>query len=311
MRSGDCRKDEEAIILDPAPRDGTGIKGVSGDLVSKVDSGAAYRVVSGSGYAEMPAKDNNMKEDNSAAFRVVAAYGDDFNSGYSLMPAKDNISFCIDSQNASFVHSSSCFGVSPAGNVLSKKDGLLASHANVQAKLMGHDLLGCVSSSIEDSREASQIGKVLGVRISVPYNDIDHVIDSGGVANNAEYGQGRSYVIHDGYGLHAPTAMGEHTEQPALSPYGDIPESINSGLDGIAQSIMNRETMIVQDSDLENLRISPGQRSTDVDLDGVIKSSVREAFPPLVVGLKHAIDGNIGSQPIVGSGKGKEVDVTP
>ncbi|KAL4201318.1 hypothetical protein AMTRI_Chr02g215430 [Amborella trichopoda] len=251
MRYGDCRKDEEAMILDPAPRDGTSIKGVSGDLVSKVDSGAAYRVVSGSGFAEMHAKDNNMKEDNGAAFRVLSAYGCD--SGYSLMPVKDNISFCIDLQNASSVHSISCFDVFPAPKFLSKKDGLLASHGNVQAKVMGHNLLGCVSSSTEDSREAAHIGKVLGVRSSAPCNDINHVIDSGGVANDAEYGQSLSYVYRDGYGLHAPTAVGEHADQ----------------------------------------------------------SPVREAFLPLVVGSKHTIDGNIGSQPIAGSGKGKEVDATP
>ncbi|KAL4179167.1 hypothetical protein AMTRI_Chr13g118720 [Amborella trichopoda] len=249
MRSGDCRKDEEAMILDPAPRDGTGIKGVSGDLVSKVDSGAPYRVVSRSRYAEMHAKDNNMKEDNGAAFHVVSAYGGDFNSGYSRMLEKDNISFCIDLQNASSVHSSSCLGVSPAGNVLSKKDGLLASHGNV-----------------------------FGVRSSAPCNDIDHVIDSGGLANDAAYGQGLSYVIRDGYGLHAPTIVGEHADQPALSPCGDIPRSINSGLD---------------DSGIENLCMGPGPRSTVVDLDGVIRSSVRDAFPPLVVGSKHTIDGNI------------------
>ncbi|KAL4201319.1 hypothetical protein AMTRI_Chr02g215440 [Amborella trichopoda] len=221
MRYGDCRKDEEDMFLDPAPREGTGIKGVSGDLVSKVDSGAAYRVVSGSGFAKMPAKDTNMKDDNGAAFRVVSAYGSD--SGYSLMPVKDNISFCIDLQNASSMHSSSCFS-----------DGLLASHGNVQAKFMGHNLLGCVSSSTEDSREPAHIGNVLGVRSSAPCNDIDHVIDSGG-------------------------------------------------------------TMIVQDSGLQNLRMGPGPRSTVVDLDGVIRSPVREAFPPLVDGSKHTIDGNIGS----------------
>ncbi|KAL4189338.1 hypothetical protein AMTRI_Chr08g164950 [Amborella trichopoda] len=279
MRSGDCKKDEETIILDPAPQDGTGIKGVSGDLVSKVDSSAAYRVVSGSGYAEMPAKDNNMKEDNdAAAFRVVSTYGGDFISGCSLMPAKDNISFCIDLQNASSVHSSSCLSVSPAGIVLSKKDGLLASHGNV---------------STEASHETAHFGKVLGVQCSAPRNDIDHVIDSGGVANDAEYGQGLSYVICDGYGLHAPTVVGEHSDQPAHSPCGDIP------------SVMNQETMI------ENLHMGPSPRSTDVDLDGVIRSPVREAFPPLVVGSKHTIDGNIGSQPIAGSGNGKVIDVTP
>ncbi|KAL4190904.1 hypothetical protein AMTRI_Chr07g78170 [Amborella trichopoda] len=301
MRSRDCRKDEKAMILDPAPRDGTGIKGVFGDLVSKVDFGAAYRVVSGSGYAKMPTKDNNM-EDNGAAFHVVSAYGGDFISGYSLIPVYDNISFCIDLQNASSMHSSSCFGVVPAGIVLSKKDGFLASHGNVQAKVMGHNLLGCVSSSTEDSREAAHIGKVLGVRSSAPCNDIDLVIDSGGVANDAEYGQGLSYVIRDGYGLHAPMVVGEHADQPGLSPCGDIPRSINSGLDGTTQSIMNLETMI------ENLRMGPGPRSIAVDLDGVIRSP---AFPPLVVGSKHTIDGNIGSQPIAGFGKGKEMDVTP
>ncbi|KAL4185258.1 hypothetical protein AMTRI_Chr10g5000 [Amborella trichopoda] len=221
MRSGYCRKDEEAMILDPAPRDGIGIKGVSGDLVSKVDSGAAYRVVSGSGYAEMLAKDNNMKEGNGAAFCVISAYGGDFISGYSLMHAKDNISFCIDLQNASPVYSSSCFGVSPAGIILSKKYGLLASHGNVQAKVMGHNLLG-----------SAHIGKVLGVRSFAPCNDIDH------------YGPGLSYVIRDGYVLNARTVVGEHADQLALSPCGDIPRSINSGLDGTAQSIMNRETMI-------------------------------------------------------------------
>ncbi|KAL4192755.1 hypothetical protein AMTRI_Chr06g195890 [Amborella trichopoda] len=270
------------MILDPAPWDRIGINGVSCDLVSKVDSGAAYHVVFGSGYAEMPAKDTNMEEDNGVAFHVVSAFGGDFICGYSLMLAKDNISFCIDLQNASFVHSSSCFG-----------DGLLASHGNVQAKFMIHNLLGCVSSSTEDGREGTHIGNVLGVRSSAPCNDIDHAIDSGGVANDAEYGQGLSYIIRDGY------------DQSALSPCGDIPRSINSGLRGTTQSIMNRETTI------ENLRTGLGSRSTAVDLDGVIRSFVREVFQPLVVGLEHTIDGNIGSQPIVGSSKGKVMDVTP
>ncbi|KAL4192751.1 hypothetical protein AMTRI_Chr06g173520 [Amborella trichopoda] len=270
MRFGDCRKDEEAMILNPAPRDGTGIKGVSRDLVSKVDSGATYRVVSGSGYAEMPAKDNNMQEENGAAFHV-----------YVLRCVSLLVLF------------------------YQKKDGLLASHGNVQAKVMGHNLLGCVSSSTEDGREAAHIGNVLGVRSSAPCNVIDHAIDFGGVANDVEYGHRLSYVIRDGYGLPAPTVVGEHADQPARSPFGDIPRSINSGLDGTAQIIMNRETMI------ENLRTGPGSRSTTVDLDGVVRSPVRKVFPPLVVRSEHTIYGNIGSQPIVGSGKGKEMDVTP